>query len=381
MKYCVCFILIACLSSCGKSGDTILTSDTNQLDRNAQAGGHFLNVDTFPIDQLESGGDRDEFVALIDQTMVKKGDITTSYLKNEDLIIGVEINGDARAYPHNIFWWHEIANDIVGGVPIVVTFCPLTGTGIAFDGRDDDGSRILLGVSGLLFNNNLVMYDQRDQETLYPQITGRAISGPRKGQQLKQISVVETTWAYWQQLHPNTLVVSGLTNFDPGGVYGYNPYVRNGIDNNRDLHDFIPFDLTLRLTDNPIGNLFRAKDLVLGVRFDEIAKAYPLVSLGSRAVVNDEVAGNPLVVAWDKSYQIAIPFSRTVQGQTLTFDMIESNQAPFPFLMKDRETETIWNLRGEGIRGTHTGRKLEQIPATNAFWFAWATFWQNTGIL
>lgn len=368
------------LLGCGKSGDLFLESDAERVGHLAQTGGHFLDVESFPMDKLDIGGDRDIFIALVDQRMVEPRHPTTTYLRDDDLVIGVVINGDARAYPHNIFWWHEIAHDIVGGIPIIVTFCPLTGTGIAFDGRDRDGSRILLGVSGLLFNNNLIMYDQRDQETLYPQLIGHGISGPRKGEALRQFPVVETTWAYWRELYPNTRVVSGLTDFDPGGIYAYNPYKRSGTDSNRDMHDNIPFDLTPRLENNPIGNLFRAKDLVLGVRFGEIAQAYPFVNMGNRAAINDEVAGHPILVIWHETAQMAVPFFREIEGQTLTFDMIESNNPTFPFLVKDRETETVWNLRGEGIHGTYSGRRLNQAPATNAFWFAWATFWQNTGI-
>ncbi|MBT3604907.1 MAG: DUF3179 domain-containing protein, partial [Candidatus Latescibacteria bacterium] len=97
------------LWSCsGGSNDTILNTDTDQLDRSAQVGGNFLDVATFPTDRLEFGGDRDELEALIDQTMVPIGDITTSYLKLDDRILGVEINGEARAYSHNMLWWHEI---------------------------------------------------------------------------------------------------------------------------------------------------------------------------------------------------------------------------------------------------------------------------------
>lgn len=374
-------------SCSGGSSDTILSTDTDQLDRSAQVGGNFLDVATFPTDRFEFGGDRDEIEALIDQRMVPIGDPTTSYLQLDDRILGIEINGEARAYPHNMFWWHEVANDIVGGVPIVVSYCPLTGTGMAFDARDSDGSRIILGVSGLLFNNNLVMYDQRDQETLYPQITGRGVTGPRTGATLKQIPVVETTWGYWQQLHPTTLVLSGFTDFDPGGLYSNNPYIRDNIqgvsgtvDINRDLHDHIPFPLTLPIDQNPIGSVLQNKDLVLGVRFGEIAKAYPTVNLGNRAVINDDVDGNPVVVVWHENEKMIVPFSRQIEGQTLTFDMIESDQSTFPYLLKDQETGTVWNLRGEAFRGQHTGKRLTQIPATNAYWFALATFWQNTGI-
>ena len=77
---------------------------------------------------------------------------------------------------------------------------------------------------------------------------------------------------------------------------------------------------------------------------------------------------------------MAVPFSREVEGQALTFDMIESDQSTFPFLLKDHETGSVWNLRGEAIRGKHDRKQLAQFPATNAFWFAWATFWQNTGV-
>ena len=83
-------------------------------------------------------------------------------------MLGVAINGEARAYPHNIGWWHETVNDKIGGRAISVTFCPLTGMGLVFDATDAHGGQFQLGVSGLLFNTNLVMYDRRDGDTLYP---------------------------------------------------------------------------------------------------------------------------------------------------------------------------------------------------------------------
>ena len=117
-------------------------------------------------------------------------------------------------------------NDVVGGVPVVMTFCPLTSTGMLFDGRGEDG-RIELGVSGLLFNNNLIMYDRRDgatTPTLYPQMLGKGISGPRTNDELKLMPVIETTWRYWQQLYPKTKVVSGLGEEYTPGVYTSYPY-------------------------------------------------------------------------------------------------------------------------------------------------------------
>ena len=107
------------------------------------------------------------------------------YLRPDDLVLGVVINGEARAYPHNIGWWHEIVNDKIGGRAISVTFCPLTGTGLVFDATDAYGGQFQLGVSGLLLNTNLVMYARRDGDTLYPQMAFKAICGPRRGLSLQ----------------------------------------------------------------------------------------------------------------------------------------------------------------------------------------------------
>ena len=125
------------------------------------------------------------------------------FLRDEDLVFGVVINQEARAYPHNIGWRHEIVNDVVGGHPVCVTFCPLTGTGLVFDGQRADG-RLSLGVSGLLYNTNLVMYDRRDGQTLYPQIYASGVNG-EVGQTLDLLPVVETTWATWKRLYPQTI--------------------------------------------------------------------------------------------------------------------------------------------------------------------------------
>jgi hypothetical protein len=104
---------------------------------------------------------------MTDPQMVRRDQV--DYLSDTDLILGVVVEGEARAYPHNIGWWHEIVNDRVSGHPVSVTFCPLTGTGLVFDGKRDRRRRMELGVSGLLYNTNLVMFDRED-ESLYPQI-------------------------------------------------------------------------------------------------------------------------------------------------------------------------------------------------------------------
>ncbi len=233
--------------------------------RKAQGGGNFLNLGSFPFDLVLSGGPgRDGIPALTDPVFADAaavGDLL--YLSDGDLVMGVVINGEAKAYPHNIGWWHEIVNDRVGGHPIVVSFCPLTSTGMVFDGRGQDGSRITTGVSGLLFNNNLIMHDRRDNETLYPQMISKGIVGRRAGEELKLLPVMETTWGYWKRLYPNTRVISGHTGVYPINQYTAYPY--NAIDgtNYQFVDDFILFPLTPSLSSNEASQFFGAKRMTL----------------------------------------------------------------------------------------------------------------------
>ena len=337
-----------------------------------EEGGNFLN--NFPLNQVVSGGPgKDGIPALTDPLFVEPSEV--SYLQDEDLVLGVVINGEARAYPHNIGWWNEIVNDVVGGQPVIVSFCPLTGTGLVFNGEGNNGSRITCGVSGLLFNNNLIMYDRRDDTTLYPQMIFKGVEGPRKGESLALLPVIETTWRYWKQLYPEAKVVSGDNQYYSSNSYLSYPYGTYRESNSAPMFPSLP-----RLNINPAGPLFPPKQITLGIRFGTIAKAYPFSALGEEAVINDDVAGNPIVVAFYAKEKLALPYSRIVDSQTLTFEKTASLDPVFPFMLKDRETDSTWNLLGEAVEGTRKGQKLAQVPAHNAFWFAWATFWQNTSI-
>ena len=171
---------------------------------------------SFLINHLVSGGvAKDKIPALTNPTFVAPNEV--NYLAEDDVVMGIVINGEPRAYPHNIGWWNEIINDRVGDQSVIVSLCPLTGTGQVFNATDSDGSQIEFGVSGLLINSNLVMYDRRDGETLYPQMIYTAINGTRAGDRLELMPVVETTWALWQRMYPSTTVVQAST-----GWYYYN---------------------------------------------------------------------------------------------------------------------------------------------------------------
>lgn len=385
IRKCIAFSF-ALLAGCGGDGTPSIIGNTVEPvnDKEATGGGNYLDTANFPFDWIFEIVDRDEIPALTDRKVTHPKDENARYLLPDDKVFGVNVNGDVRAYPHNIGWWHEIMNDVVGGVPVVMTFCPLTSTGMMFDGRGEDG-RIELGVSGLLFNNNLIMYDRRDDgasPTLYPQMLAKGISGPRTNDELKRLPVIETTWRYWLQLYPETKVVSGLGEEYSPGIYTSYPYgpQQGARADYRTNHDDLFFEVTPPLDKNPLIGLFPNKDLVLGVRFGEIAKAYPFQNMSELAVINDTVDGNPIVVIYYAEEQFAVAYSRVFEGRELTLDMVESNNPVMPFFMKDRETDTVWDMLGNAVEGPFRGQKLIMTPSHTAMWFAWATFWQNTGI-
>ena len=207
-------LLVAC-------GDTNVTADLGPGDPTGTGDGTSLCV--IPVDQLFDGGPgKDGIPALTNPTLVPVGDPQAEYLSNQARVIGVEIGGEVIAIPHNVGWWHEIVNLDVGGRQIAVTYCPLTGSGIAFDRSDVGGAEF--GVSGLLFQNNLVMYNRRTEESLWPQMLRQGACGPSASAQLSLYPVVEMTWEGWHTLHPETTVIGEPARSTTHNTYPYGNY-------------------------------------------------------------------------------------------------------------------------------------------------------------
>lgn len=278
----------------------------------------------FPSDQMVSGGPpRDGIPALTNPKFVSPTSSEAGYLLDSDIVLGAVIDGAAKAYPENILWWHEIVNDEIAGQKVMMTFCPLTGSGLFFRAPD------------------------------------RSANVDR----LELLPVVETTWGKWRELYPNTTVISENTGFSRN--YTVYPYGSYRVEQTQPL-----FPLRTRDYDRR----FAPKHIVLGLIEGAVQKAYPFSKLESKPVVNDEVNGRPVLIVSDISAKLAIPYDRKVNGQVLTFVLNSSN----PFRLIDAETSSVWNIKGEAIAGTLAGAKLTQIPAYNAFWFAWSVFWPAT---
>ena len=315
-----------------------------------------------PASRFADGGvGKDGIPALTDPALVGPADAT--YLAPGDRVIGLLVEGRAIAVPHNILWWHEIANFNFGTIQLAVTYCPLTGSSLAFDRAAVGGGEF--GVSGLLFQNNLTMYDRTTDESLWPQMNRAAGCGTRAGTELPMVPIIEATWAGWQALYPETEVVAEATGHRRD--YTFYPYGNYETPSNAS---------TLYPMPNGIDHRRPPKERVLGLPDGTGGLALPfgtLGALGTARVAEVVVGGEPGVVFWDHAAEGAMAYRPTLDGQRLTF------AADGAFV--DDQTGSTWRLDGQAVAGPLAGRSLEPVAeAYVAFWFAWAAFQPQTRI-
>lgn len=283
------------------------------------------------------------------------------YITDFDRVIGVEVGGEWLAIPHNVMYRHEIVNLNRGDEQIAVTYCPLTGSALAFDRTPLGG--VEFGVSGLLYQANLIMYDRSSDDSLWPQMAGIARCGPREGQRLARRPVVEMTWGGFKALFPSAKVV-GIAR-EQAGAYSFNPYGRGY--ELPDNPDYLGFPIP-RLDERRAP-----KERVLGFPGDENSPpvAFPfhwLADRGEHWVTEFDYGGRSVVVLWDLASQAAVGARPMAGGRRLTFEVVDG-------AIVDAETGSVWSVTGEAVAGSLRGERLELVPdAYVAFWQAWAAF-------
>lgn len=180
--------------------------------------GFRLDPSDVPVDEILRGGPTRDGIPALDHPETLPADQAPWH--PDELVLGVEISGASRAYPIAILNWHELVNDTVGGEPILVSYCPLCGSGLVFDRRIDGATRSF-GVSGLLYQSDLLLYD-RESESLWSQLESKAISGPARGSRLRVLRSALVTWGAWRLRHPDTQVLSLDTGYERD--YTHSPY-------------------------------------------------------------------------------------------------------------------------------------------------------------
>jgi len=274
-----------------------------------------LESDTIDADEIRAGGPpRDGIPALDDPAVVPAAEAPWP---DDVPVVGVAVGGKARAYPLAVLVWHELANDTLGGRPILVSYCPLCGTALVFD-RSIDGEPHRFGVSGLLYKSDLLMFD-RETESLWSQIRAEAVTGPLEGRRLALLRSRIEAWSAWRDRHPDTTVLSRDTGHrrrygaSPYGDYATSERLMFPVEYSRRYHPKMP-TLGLRRPDGP-------------------ARAYPAAELvGAGGEVRERFDGEPVRVAYDPESQ--------------TFDV----EAP------------------------------EEIEVIEGFWFAWIAFHPGSSV-
>jgi len=232
---------------------------------------------------LKGGPPRNAIPALVNPLFVPG---SRSTLLPDDRVLGLSFNGNAKAYPVRILNWHELVNDTLGGVPVAITYCPLCASGVAFD-RGKGGVVPTFGVSGLLYNSNMLLYDHAS-ESLWTQMGMRAITGPRTGDRLDQLPLYHGTWAGWLKKHPRTLALSFDTGHqrdyqrDPYATYHTSPRL------------YFPVDAE--------SAALPRKALILGVILGGVARAYPLTELARHdGPLSDRIGNRSVAIHFDSS--------------------------------------------------------------------------------
>jgi hypothetical protein len=323
------------------------------ISRTEKEGGNSI----VPLDQIVSGGPPPDGIPSIDDPKFISVQEANGRLEDSELILGLNINGDIRAYPLQILVWHEIVNDKIGGVPVAVTYCPLCFTNQVFNRTLENGQILEFGTSGKLYNSNLVMYD-RTTNSLWSQAMSQGIVGKLAGIKLERIPFDVAYWKEWKQLFPDSKVLSTDTGSTrPYGADPYGDYYTNGD---------VLFPVLNR--DDRLG----LKEIVVGFENNGQYKAYKLQEIENKKVINDQMKGKPIVLLSLHPFMVRA-YNPVVDGQTLEFSYSTKDQN---FI--DKQTSSLWNFEGKAISGQMKGKQLTRLPFDEGFWFEWVAFHPKT---
>jgi len=321
--------------------------------------GNAVGLDRLAASAVSGGPGKDGIPSIDEPRFIAASE--ASFLTDEEVVFGLLAGGEARAYPQLVLVWHEIVNDVVGGEPVSVTYCPLTGSVVALRGNAD-GQPLTFGTTGNLVNSNLLMYD-RVTDSEWPQLLARAISGPEKGARLSEAPLVWSRWREWRSAHPHTHVLSTDTGFsrsygsDPYGSYsppgGY--YGGGG-----------PIFPVLEESDR-----FGPKEVFVGVKAGEALVAIRKGRIEETKALPLEAGRTPLLAVWDDRVGAARVFVRRARGRTLRFGEGSRRDA----------TGSLWDATGRAVAGPLAGARLRPADFLDVMWFAWYAFFPDTGVV
>ena len=337
------------------------------------------------------GGDPGEGIPALDEPCFEPVSGEVDWLEPQSPVLAIEVDDQARAYPLAILHYHEIVNDLIGGEPVAVTYCPLCNSGLAFD-RSVDGRVLDFAVSGRLYQSNLVMYD-RQTRSLWLQFTGEAISGePYVGRTLERIPTWLVSWDEFGEAHPDGWVLTRETGYERD--YDFNPYAGYADAPPPAGHD--PYFGNFGKWPE-VGVELKAKSRVVGLSSEvgDDAVAIPLESLSEVRQTTVELDGKDVLVLWAPGKADALDTARLDDGRDIgqvgTYipqASVEGRQANLTITpdpgdnrrFVDEETNSTWTILGHAIDGPLQGTRLQPVARDDTLWSVWFSFHPSTRV-
>jgi hypothetical protein len=313
-----------------------------------------------PKNEVKDGGPGKDGIPSIEQPKFTNIDnVGNNLLSDDDFVIGIVKDNEAKAYPHFILDWHEIVNDKINEDFITVNYCPLTGTAFGWE-SSVNGQKSTFGVSGLLYNTNLILYD-RNTDSNWSQLRLQCVNGSSIGKKPILINVVETNWGTWKKLYPNTKVLSTDTGFSRNYAnYPYGDYRTN--------QNFFLF------TASPSNDALPNKERIYAILDGDKSKVYQFSKFNNGKVFKDEFNGKNYLIVGNENLITA--FELTSEHDDLNFEYDFNNSISF---FKDNEGNK-WSVFGKATEGPRVGQELKMTRSVVSFWFAIASFYPNPEI-
>jgi len=281
-------------------------------------------------------------------------------VSDDHLVLGVSLNGQARAYPIELIGYHHQVKDTIGGSPVIVTYCTVCRTGRVFSPFVNDKYEVFRLVGMDHFN---AMFEDATTKSWWRQATGEAITGKLKGTRLPEITSRQMRLDDWMQLYPNSLVLLPDSNFNKkyAGLKNYD------------------IDTAIGSLETRDSASWKFKSWVIGVNINNESKAYDWNTLDKKKLLQDSIAGTQLLLTLHPNGQTFYVLNRKVGDRVLHFTYDDTSVAykPAP-VMRDAETNSVWKLSGICTDGAMKGSALTPVQAYQEFWHSWQTFHPNT---